>query len=116
MGLGVGEFVGLAWRASPLEPAQVRVEHSNYGTLGSHSLWRNRRTDTIVSPPDPRMRLWNALLPIVWRFRVMDAAKLSAVASRAPGVVGQPVTFAPPRTASLSGQLTPPITTGGPTR
>lgn len=100
--LGVGEFVATAWRPNLHAVAFTEVVPSNYGTAGSQSDLRRRRTDFILSPPDPRIPLFNGLLTVLWRRRVVDTAKVAAVASRAPQTLGLPVTFTTPPTASLS--------------
>jgi hypothetical protein len=102
MGLGVATFLGSAWRHNKLAPTVIEVLPANYGTEGSRAHYRNRRTDTIlVSGQDPRIRRWNGLIPIVWRLRVVDKAKVASVEAHAPQTLGTPVTFTQPRTASL---------------
>jgi hypothetical protein len=102
MGLGVATFLGAAWRANKFAPTVIEVLPANYGTEGSRTHWRDRRTDTIlVSGQDPRIRRYNGLIPVIWRLRVVDKAKVAAVEARAPQTLGTPVTFAQPRTASL---------------
>jgi hypothetical protein len=88
----------------------IEVVPANYGTHGSATHWRDRRTDTVLAPTagqDPRLKRYNGLLPTVFRLRVLDDAKLAAVAAKSPRPFGAPVTFAPPRSASLA-QLAPP--------
>lgn len=106
MGLGIGTLLHSSWRDNHFAPDFVEVVPSNYGTTGSLAHWRDRRTDTILSPvagADPRLRRFNGLIPAVWRLRVLDDAKIAAIESRAPGSFGAPVAFTPPRTASLLG-------------
>jgi hypothetical protein len=100
--LGVGEFVAVAWRVNTHAVAHVEVIPANYGTAGSRAGTRRRRTDVIISPPDPRLPLYNGMLPVQWRRRVVDTAKVAAVQARAPQTIGLPVNFATPRVASLS--------------
>jgi hypothetical protein len=111
MGLGVGTLLTSAWRANAFAPAVVEVVPANYGTAGSRTHWRDRRTDTILSPTagaDPRVKRYNGLIPTVFRLRVLDDAKLAAVEARSPRQFGAPVTFTPARTASLLTKGQPP--------
>lgn len=101
MSLGVGESIAVAWRLSTHAPAFVEVIPSNYGTAGSRADTRRRRTDVVLSPPDPRLPTYNGLLPVPWRRRVNDDARIAAVQSQAPQTLGLPVNFAQPRVASL---------------
>ena len=104
MGIGVGTLITGAWRANRYAAGYVEVVPANFGHIGSRTHWRDRRFDTIVAPvsgADPRAHRYNGLLPIVWRLRVLDSAKLAAVEARSPRPFGQPVAFTPPRTASL---------------
>lgn len=103
--LGVGEFVTVAWRLNTHAPAHMEVIPSNYGTAGSRAGTRRRRTDVVISPPDPRIPTYNGLLTVPWRRRVVDTGKIAAVTSRAPQTIGLPVNFANPRVASLANRL-----------
>lgn len=113
-GIGVGTLLHSAWRANAFAPTIVEVVPANYGTAGSRTHWRDRRFDTVLSPTagqDPRLKRYNGLLATVFRMRVLDDAKLDAVARKSPRPLGAPVTFAPPRNASLA-QLAPTLTGG----
>jgi hypothetical protein len=114
MTIGLGSLLHSAWRENAFAPAVVEVVPANYGTAGSRAHWRDRRTDTVIAPTagqDPRLPRYNGLIPTVFRLRVLDDAKLAAVAQKSPRPFGAPVTFAPPRTASLA-RLTPPSSGG----
>lgn len=101
MSLGVGELVRVAWRLSSHAPARVEVIPSNYGTAGSRSDVRRRRTDVVLPASDPRLAVYNGLLPVAWRTRVDDSGNVVAVAARAPQTLGRPMNFTAPRVASL---------------
>lgn len=106
--IGIGTLLASAWRANHHAPAFVETIPSNYGTAGSLTHWRDRRTDLILAPTagqDPRLKRFNGVLPIVWRLRVVDDAKIAAVANRAPATNGQPASYTPPRVASLGSVL-----------
>lgn len=94
-------FISWHWRASTLRPAHVEVIPANFGTTGSFADYRRRRTDVVLSPPEPRLRAYNGLLPLGWRLRVTDDAKIAAVSSHAQQPKGTSVNFKTARTASL---------------
>lgn len=104
MGLSIGALIESAWRPNHFAAGFVETVPSNFGTTGSFADYRRRRFDTILAPDagaDPRTRRYNGLIPIVWRLRVLDDAKLAAVEARSPRQFGAPVSFTPPRPASL---------------
>lgn len=94
-------FIRWHWRENNLRQAHVETIPANFGTAGSLADYRRRRTDVVVAPPEPRLRAFNGLIPLGWRLRVLDDAKVSAVASHAQQPAGQSVSFKSPRTASL---------------
>lgn len=99
--IGLATLVRAAWRPHTHDVAHVVIEPGNFGTTGSLADYRRRQSYTIVAPPEPRLRPFNGLLPVVWRLRDVDAAKIAAVEAHAPRPFGAPVQFTPPRTASL---------------
>lgn len=99
--LGLATLMRSAWRPHTHVPATVAVVPGNFGTTGSLADYRRRASYTIIAPPEPRLRPFNGLIPVVWRLRDVDAAKIAAVEANAPKSFGAPVQFTPPRTASL---------------
>lgn len=105
MSVGLGSFITNGWRAPTHAAGFVEVVPANYGTAGSRAGWRQRRTATVIAPTagssDARLRPFNGLIPIVWRLRVVDAAKLASIEAKSPVPLGTPVVYSPVRTAAL---------------
>lgn len=100
--LGLSTLIRSAWRPSTLDVGHVQVIPADFGTHGSLADTRRRQSYTILTPPEPRLRLFNGLFPVVWRFRETDAAKVAAVGAMAPQTYGRSMQFTDPRTASLT--------------
>ena len=100
--IGLATLMRAAWRPSTHTVAHPVIAAGNFGTTGSLADYRRRATYVIIAPPEPRLNKWNGLLPVVWRLRDIDAAKIAAVEANAPKAYGAPLQYTPVRTASLS--------------
>lgn len=98
---GVGQFAFM-WKDSNLLPAHVETIPSNFGTTGSLADYRRRRTDVVITPPDPRMKLYNGLMRVIFRNRVNPTDAIRAVAAPIAPTNSASLNFATPRGASLS--------------